>query len=101
MSLYELGFSLSVKRLRSYPAIEPRHLVGSLKERLWRGRIPPSEDLASDNTQQDGQQQTGSRAKGGGNSNSHSNPLLASWCQKPIIRSRLAQNHSPTSRNPA
>jgi hypothetical protein len=76
MSLYKLSFSLSVKRLRPYPAIQPRHLVGSLKERLWRGRIPPPEDLASDDTQQDGQQQTGSDAKGGENSDSHSNPSL-------------------------
>ena len=76
MSLCELNFGLSIERLRLYPAIQPRLLVGSLKERLWRGRIPPAEDLASDNTQQDGQQQTGSRAKGVGNSDSHSNPLL-------------------------
>ena len=76
MSQQELNFSLSIKRLRLYPAIQPRLLVGLLKERLWRGRIPPAEDLASDYTQQDGQQQTGSRAKGGGNSDSHSNPLL-------------------------
>src|ERR1039457_1296826 len=75
-SLFELNFSLSVERFRPYPAIQPRHLVGSLKERLWRGRIPPAEGLASDNTQQDGQQQTGGDAKGGGNSDSHSNPLL-------------------------
>ena len=68
MSLYELNFRLSVKRFCPYPAIQPRHLVGSLKERLWRGRIPPAEDLASDNTQQDGQQQTGSDAEEGGNS---------------------------------
>jgi hypothetical protein len=76
MPRFELKFRLSVKGFCRYPAIQPRHLIGSLKERLWRGRIPPAEDLASDNTQQDGQQQTGSRAKGGGNSDSHSNPLL-------------------------
>src|SRR5437588_520371 len=72
MPLRELNFCLSVERFCRYPAIQPRHLVGSLKERLWRGGIPPVEDLASDNTQQDGQEQTGSDAEGEGNSVSHS-----------------------------
>jgi hypothetical protein len=67
----ELKFSLSVKRFGSNPAIEPRHFVGSRKERLGRDRIPPVEDLASDHTQQDDQQQTGSNAKGGEESDSH------------------------------
>ena len=59
-----------------YPAIQPRLLVGSLKERLWRGRIPPAEDLASNHTQQDDQQQTGSDAKSGGEGDSHSARLF-------------------------
>jgi hypothetical protein len=33
--------------------------------------IPPAEDLRSDHTQQDDQQQTGSNAKGGEESDSH------------------------------
>jgi hypothetical protein len=69
--LCELKFSLPVKRLGPNPAIEPRHLVGSRKERLGRDRIPPVEDLASNHTQQDDQQQTGSNAKGGEESDSH------------------------------
>jgi hypothetical protein len=71
MPLSELKFRLPVKRFRLNPTIEPRHLVGSRKERLGRDRIPPAEDLASDHTQQDDQQQTGSDAKGGEESNSH------------------------------
>src|SRR6185312_4721591 len=59
-------------RFCCYPAVQPRHIVGSLKERLWRGRIPPAEDVASDNAQQDGQQQTGSNAEFGENRSSHS-----------------------------
>ena len=59
VSLGELNFRLSIKGFCRYPAIQPRHLVGSLEERLWRDRIPPTEDVAADNTQQDGQQQTG------------------------------------------
>jgi hypothetical protein len=76
MSLGELKFRLPVKRLCRDPVIEPRHLVGSRKECLGRDRIPPAEDLASNHTQQHDKQQTGSDAKGGGNSNSHSNPSL-------------------------
>jgi hypothetical protein len=67
----ELKFSLPVKGFCRYPAIEPRHLVGSRKDRLGRDRIPPAEDFASDHTQQDDQQQTGSNAKGGKESDSH------------------------------
>jgi hypothetical protein len=66
-----LKFSLPVKRFRRDPAIEPRHLVGSRKDRLGRDRIPPAEDFASDHTQQDDQQETGSNAKGGEESDSH------------------------------
>ena len=69
--LSKLKFSLPVKGGCRYPVIEPRHLVGSRKERLGRDRIPPVEDLASDHTQQDDQQQTGSNAKGGEESDSH------------------------------
>jgi hypothetical protein len=69
--LSELKFSLPVKGFRRNPAIEPRHLVGSRKDRLGRDRIPPVEDLRSGHTQQDDQQQTGSDAKGGEESDSH------------------------------
>jgi hypothetical protein len=84
MPLSELKFSLSVKGFGRYPAIEPRHLVGSRKERIWRDRIPPLEDLASDHTQQDDQQQTGSNAKGGEESDSHnaSSTLDAQFARK-------------------
>jgi hypothetical protein len=44
------------QRLCPYPVIEPRHLVGKLQECLWRGGIPPKEDVVSAYTQQDGQQ---------------------------------------------
>jgi hypothetical protein len=66
-----LKFSLSVKGFGRDPVIEPRHLVGSRQERLGRDRIPLAEDLRSDHTQQGDQQQTGSNAKGGEESNSH------------------------------
>jgi hypothetical protein len=79
VSLRELNFRLSIKGFCRYPAIQPRHLVGSLEERLWRGRIPPAEDVASDNTQQNGQQQTGSDAERGGNSVSHSYSVTYSF----------------------
>jgi hypothetical protein len=69
--LCELKFVLSIKRFGRYPAIEPQRLVGSRQGRLGRGRIPPAEDLASEHTQQDDQQQTGSNAKGGEESDSH------------------------------
>jgi hypothetical protein len=70
--LIELKFRLPIKRFSRNPVIEPCHLVGSLEECLWSARIPPPEDLISDTTQQDGQQQTGSGAKGGGEGDSHS-----------------------------
>ena len=50
---------------------QPRHLVGSLQERVWSVRIQPPENLIPDNTQQDGQQQTGSNATSGGYRVSH------------------------------
>jgi hypothetical protein len=66
-----LKFGLSIKRFGRYPAIEPRHLLGSRQERLGRGRSPPTEDLASDHTQQNDLQQTACDAKGGEESNSY------------------------------
>ena len=75
MPLRELKFGLPVKGFRPYPAIQPRHLVGSLNERLWRARILPPEDLASNHTQQDDQQQTGGNAKAGEESDSHNSSL--------------------------
>ncbi len=80
MALRELDFRLVVKGRCLYPAIQPRHLIGSLKERLWRGRIPPAEDVASDKTQQDDQQQTGSHAGGGGRNESHATQLRTRSC---------------------
>ena len=57
----------------------PRQIVGSLQQRLWTVRIQPPEDLIPDNTQQDGQKQTGSDAKGGGRRNSHSGPFTLAF----------------------
>jgi hypothetical protein len=54
MPLLEFDFCFSVERFRGDPAIEPRHLVGSLQQRLWTMRIQPPDDLIPDNTQQDG-----------------------------------------------
>jgi hypothetical protein len=71
MFFCELNFCLPVKGFCLDPTIEPRHLIGSRKESLWRGRIPPAEDLASNHTQQHDKQQTGSDAKRGGESDSH------------------------------
>jgi hypothetical protein len=59
----ELKFRLPIERCGAYPVIEPRHIIGSLEERLGSIRIPLPEDLISDNTQQDDQQQTGCNAK--------------------------------------
>jgi hypothetical protein len=75
MPLFEFDFSFSVERFRGDPAIEPRHLVGSLQQHLWTVSDPPPEDLIPDNAQQGSQQQTGSDAKVGGRRNSHSGPI--------------------------
>jgi hypothetical protein len=75
MPLNEFLFRFPIQRFRLNPAIEPRQIVGSLQQRLWTMRIQPSDDLIPDNTQQDGQQQTGSNAKAGGRCNSHSGPF--------------------------
>ena len=78
MPLREFEFGSLVERFRSDPTVEPRQIVGSLQQRLWTMRIQPSDDLIPDNTQQDGQQQTGSDAKGGGSGKSHSTRQLVS-----------------------
>src|SRR5579862_1533103 len=75
MPFHELQFSLVIERLSVDPAVEPRHLVGSLQQRLRTVRNPPPEDLIPDNAQQGGEEQTGSDAKGGGRRNSHSGPI--------------------------
>jgi len=62
---------LSVKRLCLNPAVEPRHLIGLLQQRLWSVETRMPENLIPDSTQKDGKQQTGSNAKGGGG-DSHS-----------------------------
>ena len=76
--LRELLFGLSVKRFRRYPVIEPRHLIGSLQQRIWGARIAPPVDVISDDAQQYGQKQTGSDGNGGGNGDSHSAPFTLS-----------------------
>jgi hypothetical protein len=75
MPLSEFLLGLPVERFSLNPTVEPRHLVGSLQQRLWSVRVEPPEDLISGDTQQDGRQQTGSDAKGGGRRNSHSGPF--------------------------
>jgi hypothetical protein len=52
MPLLEFDFSFSVERFRGDPTIEPRHLVGSLQQRLWTVSDPPPENLIPDNAQQ-------------------------------------------------
>ena len=59
MPLSEFLLGLSVERLCLNPAVEPRHIVGSLQQRLWSVKTRLPENLIPDNTQQDGQQQTG------------------------------------------
>ncbi len=56
-------------------AKEPQQAVGLLQQRLWTMRTQPSGNLIPDNTQQDGHEQTGCDAKGGGRRNSHGGPI--------------------------
>jgi len=56
MPLSEFLLGLPVERLCLNPAVEPRHIVGSLQQRLWTMRIQLSDDLVADTTQQDCQQ---------------------------------------------
>ena len=69
---------------------QPRHLVGSLQERVWSVRIQPPENLMPDNTQQDGQQQTGSNATGEGYRASHD-----AW---PTLKAILPERNSKINR---
>jgi len=62
----EFLLGLSVKRFCLNPAIEPRHPIGLLQQRLWSVETRLPENLIPDNTQKDGNQQTSSNAKGGG-----------------------------------
>src|SRR6185437_1910278 len=78
MALLELNFRLLIEGGCLYPAIQPRHLIGSLEERLLRGWTPPAE--AASDIQQDAQQQTGSNAWGGGRNNSHATQLRTRSC---------------------
>jgi hypothetical protein len=68
-----------VKRCGCDPAIEPRHLVGSLQERLWRIWIPAADKTISNPAQGGGNEQTYSDANGRGGGNSHKAPFT--WGQ--------------------
>src|ERR1700739_1795418 len=70
----ESKFGLSVARFGCDPAIEPREIVGSLQQRLWRVRSA-QEDLIPDNAQQGSQEQPGSDAKAWVKCNSHGGPF--------------------------
>ena len=47
----EFLLGLSVKRFCLNPAVEPRHLIGLLQQRLWSGETRLPENLIPDNTQ--------------------------------------------------
>jgi hypothetical protein len=76
----EFLLGLPVKRFCLNPAVEPRHLIGLLQQRLWSVKTRPPENLIPDSTQEDGKQQTGSNAKGGGGDSHSARSLWPLYC---------------------
>ncbi len=89
----ESKFRLSVERCGCDPVIDPRLLVGLFQQRLWGTRNPPTEDVISNYTQQDSQEQSGSDAKSGGDSESHCAPIpLSNSAKETAIESNILES---------
>src|SRR6185437_1695184 len=71
---HELNFGFMIEGCGCNPAIQPRHLIGLLQERLWRIRVSAAENVVSHRAQRGGNEHTGGDANSRGGGNSHGTP---------------------------